>query len=326
MMVVPLDPAILRHEPHCPMSPFMARALFSRLLTICLVLAATCRALGADGQLLTLHARSRVLHEGADGQSSFVPEVKTIQWDPRRTALVICDMWDQHWCRGAAARVAEMAPAVNKLVHRARDLGILIVHAPSTCVDFYKDTPQRRLAQTAPQAAPPVPLSQATRWGTKWCYPDPGREGELPIDDSDMGCDCAVHCEIKSPWTRQIAAIDIAEGDAISDDGQEVYNLFQQRHIDNMFIVGVHLNMCVLGRSFAIRQMVRLGKQVILIRDLTDTMYNPQMKPFVSHFAGTDLVVEHVEKHWCPTITSVDLVGGRPFRFADDKRPIGRDR
>jgi hypothetical protein len=78
--------------------------------------------------------------------------------------------------------------------------------------------------------------------------------------------------------------------------------------------------MCVLGRSFAIRQMVALGKDVLLVRDMTDTMYNSDMKPFVSHFEGTDLVIAHVEQHWCPTITSVDLVGGKPFRFQDDKR------
>lgn len=112
----------------------------------------------------------------------------------------------------------------------------------------------------------------------------------------------------------------VKDPDAISDDGQEVYNLLEQRGIDQVIIAGVHLNMCVLGRSFAIRQMVTLGKRVMLVRDMTDTMYNSRMKPFVDHFRGTDLVIEHVERHWCPTITSVDLLGGSPFRFRDDAR------
>ena len=34
--------------------------------------------------------------------------------------------------------------------------------------------------------------------------------------------------------------------------------------------------MCVLGRPFGIRQMVHLGKNVALMRDMTDTMYNPE--------------------------------------------------
>lgn len=272
------------------------------------------------GGMIELHTRGRVAEQRGNGSTVYQPYTRTVEWDPKKTALIICDMWDQHWCQGAARRVVELADPVNKLAHAARKRGVLVIHAPSTCVDFYKDTPQRRRAQAAPPAKAPVALSQATRWGTRWCYPVEGREPELPIDDADMGCDCAEKCEIRTPWTRQIKLIDIEEPDAISDDGQEVYNLLTQRGIDNILIAGVHLNMCVLGRSFAIRQMVLAGKNVILVRDLTDTMYNSKSKPFVDHFTGTDLVVEHVEKYWCPTITSVDLLGGQPFRFAEDKR------
>jgi nicotinamidase-related amidase len=95
--------------------------------------------------------------------------------------------------------------------------------------------------------------------------------------------------------------------------------LLQARGIDNVILCGVHLNMCVLGRPFGIRQMVRLGKNVVLMRDMTDTMYNPEKPPKVSHFAGTDLVVEHVEKYWCPSITSTDLTGKPAFKFKDAK-------
>ena len=91
-----------------------------------------------------------------------------------------------------------------------------------------------------------------------------------------------------------------------------------QRGIENVLVCGVHLNMCVLGRPFAIRQMVMQGKHVALVRDLTDTMYNPERPPYVSHFAGTRLMIEHVEKYWCPTVTSSALLGGEPFRFRGD--------
>jgi hypothetical protein len=58
----------------------------------------------------------------------------------------------------------------------------------------------------------------------------------------------------------------------------------------------------------------------VLVRDMTDTMYNSQMRPKVDHFTGTDLVVGHVERYFCPSITSVDIVGGKPFRFKEDRR------
>ncbi|MCS5626126.1 MAG: cysteine hydrolase family protein [Planctomycetes bacterium] len=249
---------------------------------------------------------------------SYRPVLKIVQWAPERTALVICDMWDRHWCKGAEARVAEMAPEMNQLAETARSLGVQIIHAPSTCVDFYKDTPQRKRAIAAAFSRAPVELSRKERWGTAWCWPQDEREPAMPIDDSDMGCDCKKKCEIVPPWTRQIKTIDIREPDAITDNGQETYNLLNEKGIDNVILMGVHLNMCVLGRPFAIRQMVNVGKNVLLIRDMTDTMYNSQKSPFVNHFRGTDLVVEHVEKYWCPTIESTDFMGGSPFRFRED--------
>jgi hypothetical protein len=164
-----------------------------------------------------------------------------------------------------------------------------------------------------------VPLSTSNRWGTAWCWPDPKREPSLPIDDSDMGCDCKVKCEIREAWTRQTSTIEIAPQDAITDNGQETWNLLAERGIDNVILCGVHLNMCVLGRPFAIRQMVHVGKNVALLRDMTDTMYNPDKPPKVSHFAGTELVIEHVEKFWCPSFTSTALTGKPAFRFKDAK-------
>ena len=273
-----------------------------------------------EGRLL-LNTRSRVASESkGEGVAPYAVVEKQESWDPLKTAIIICDMWDDHWCKGAAQRVAEMAGPMNVVVRNARDRGALVIHAPSTTVAAYEGHPARERARNAPEHKPPVPLASAQRWGTAWCWPDEDHEPDMPIDDSDMGCDCATKCEIRDAWTRQIDTIEIDDDDAISDNGQEVYNLLEERGVDNVILMGVHLNMCVLGRPFAIRQMVKVGKNVVLMRDLTDTMYNSKKRPFVDHFTGTDLVVEHVEKYWCPTIARVDFVGGEPFRFKDDRR------
>lgn len=263
----------------------------------------------ADEAPFKLTLRSR-----AEGKLAETPAA----WSPRKTAIIVCDMWDDHWCKSAARRVGEMAGPMNAMLKEARARGALIILAPSTTTGFYKGTPQRLRAQQAPYAPTPAPLAKNPRWGTSWCWPDGRREGVLPIDDSDMGCDCKVKCEVAAPWKRQVAAIDIDEADAITDDGQEVWNLLASRGIDNVILCGVHLNMCVFGRPFAIRQMTGLGKNVALMRDMTDTMYNPERPPGVSHFAGTELVVGHVERYWCPSIASSDITGKPSFQFRRD--------
>jgi nicotinamidase-related amidase len=264
---------------------------------------------GAHDSKLTLKARSRV--EQKKGSGKFKVETKTLKWNPKKTAIVICDMWSQHWCKGATRRVTAMAPRVNQVIEAARKKGVLIIHCPSGGMKFYKDTPMRLLAQQAPKIETKIPLKG-------WCHLDQKHEAKLPIDDSDGGCDCQPKCKgvVLRP---QIASIKIKEGDAISDSA-EAYYLMRQRGITNVILMGVHTNMCVLGRPFGIRQLVYQGQHVVLMRDLTDTMYNSRMRPFVSHFQGTDLVIHHIEKHWCPTVTSADLLGGTPFRFDGRKK------
>ena len=267
--------------------------------------------------LLTLRSRMA----SRQNTNVFTVVEQQAAWDTKKTALIICDMWDDHWCKSAARRVAEMAGPLNDVVKLARARGVLIIHAPSSVTKFYDGTPQRRLAQAAPFVPNKVPLSTNERWGTTWCWPDPAREPDLPIDDSDMGCSCpGTKCVIREAWTRQMATIEMVPGDALTDNGQETWNLLQQRGIENVILAGVHLNMCVLGRPFGIRQMIHVGKNVVLLRDLTDTMYNPEKRPMVNHFEGNDLVVAHVEKFWCPSFTSADITRRPPFRFAEDRR------
>lgn len=225
-----------------------------------------------------------------------------VVWEPRQTAIIICDMWDRHWCAGATRRGAEMAPRMNAVVKAARDAGALVIHAPSECMEFYRDTPQRRAAQTAPQAAN-LPAEMSEGCGR---LPD---EPPLPIDDGDGGCDCQPPCEQDRAWRRQTPSLEIAEGDAISDSGAEIWNLLEARGIRHVVVMGVHTNMCVVGRSFGLRNLARAGRDVVLARDLTDSMYNPRRAPQVAHRRGTELVVAHIEQHVCPTVDSHDLIG-----------------
>src|ERR1019366_7281331 len=165
-----------------------------------------------------------------------------------------------------------------------------------------------------------------------WCHKIPAEEkGVYPIDQSDGGCDSDPIEQEKhqqalikmgrkpgNPWQSQIAVLKIHDQDVISDSGTEIWNVLEARSISNVIILGVHTNMCVLGRPFGLRQMVKNGKNVVLMRDLTDTMYDPRKAPFVSHFTGTDRMVEHVERFVCPSVTSHQVVGGKPFRFKGD--------
>ena len=238
-----------------------------------------------------LKARLRSRFQPYKGADEWVETAFEAEFPVAKTALLLCDVWNKHWCDGATARLDAMVPRMNALAARLRERGVQIVHAPSDTLDFYEGTEPRLRASLAPIAEPPTELELS----------DP----PLPIDDSDGGCDTGQ--EPYKAWHRQHEGIEIAPLDALLDDGREAYNLFAQLGVENMLIIGVHTNMCVLGRSFSIRQMTRWGIRVALARDLTDAMYNPEKAPFVPHEEGTELVVQHIEKYWCPTFLSGGL-------------------
>jgi len=215
---------------------------------------------------VTLTLRRWQLGQDADGHNQWTVQLQAHTLPAANVAMVICDMWDNHWSRGAVTREAALIPRMNEVLATARQRGMHIIHAPSETMDFYADHPARQRMLAVPAVTPP---------------PDePHTEPPLPVqatgvDSSDTGED-----EVYKAWRRQHPALVIdAARDLISDDGREIYSYLQQQGIEQLLIMGVHTNMCILNRSFAIKQMVRWGVPVALVRDLTDTMYNPAMPP-----------------------------------------------
>lgn len=240
---------------------------------------------------VTVPIRSRV--EVFPGRGEWREVALQESLDPAHTAIILCDLWDKHWCRGATTRVGVLTEKINPLLRAARKRGMLIIHAPSDTMTFYKDAPQRRAMLAIPRTAPPAMREIPTL--------------PLPIDDSDGGCDTAGDTFYKA-WTRQHPAIEMGPSDLISDNGEEVYSALRLRGITHLLVAGVHTNMCILNRTFAIRQMTRWGVRCILLRDLTDAMYDPKDAPHVTHDRGTELVIEHIEQHWAPTMLASDLL------------------
>ena len=218
-------------------------------------------------QPVRVTARRRELALDERGYRDWRLVERPVDLRPARTALLLCDVWDRHWCRGAQERLEPLVPRIDRTVRAARDRGMLVVHAPSATMPFYAGHPARvRVLQARPVAAP-----------DERAHADP----PLPIDgtdSSDTSGDPAA--EGTRCWRRQHAGVWIdGERDAIGDDGLQLLALYRQRGIDTVLIAGVHTNMCVLHRSFAIKQLVRWAIPVYLIRDLTDCMYKPGARP-----------------------------------------------
>ena len=299
----------------------------SRQLFVFLILVVT---LSSESPALAdtpLEVQLRLQRPASGDANAFIVATRDEKWTPAETAIVVCDVWDYHHSPNAVARLQQLLPRLDAVLKFARSQGVTIIHAPSDCMDAYQDHPARRRAIDAPRAKDqPTDIES-------WCSAIPTEEkAAYPIDQSDGGedDDRTVHAEWAKklsamgrnpnmPWQRQNAGITIdSQRDYISDRGDEVWNVLTEQGIKNVVLTGVHTNMCVLGRPFGLRQMAKNGKHVVLMRDMTDTMYNPARWPYVSHFEGTRRVISHIERYVCPTITSDQWIGGTPFKFAGD--------
>lgn len=251
-------------------------------------------------------------------------------WPANKTALIICDVWDSHHSLNAVRRETELVPRIEQLTNHLRKQGVLVIHAPSECMPQYAEHPARLTAKNAPKAANlPADIHQ-------WCKSIKSEDPKVyPIDQADGGEDDdpaelaewaklleGIGRKPRAPWKYQHPGITIKDTDAISDSGVEVWNLLAARGIDQVLICGVHTNMCVLGRPFGLRQLSQHGKRVVLVRDLTDTMYNPASRPFVSHYSGTSLIVSHIERYVSGTVESTAFLNEPAIRFANDRRKL----
>jgi len=116
-----------------------------------------------------------------------------------------------------------------------REKGVKIIHCPCDCMRFYgkKSIP-------------------------------------MPIETSKNCCLCTPRCKRRIAWKQQHPAIKIAKGELISQSMNEIWNFLKKNNIELVIIMGVHTNMCILGRPFGIMEMVKRGMPIVLVRDLTD--------------------------------------------------------
>ena len=250
---------------------------------------------------LSLQLR-RLVGTEDDGTPQYDETEETI--DLARTAVVVIDMWDAHWCKTFTRRVGELVPSMNRVPEAERQLGLPIVFAPSDVLDFYEDTPQRLAATALPHHDKPAP-----------------REFDPPAPpwSGTGGCECGPErpCSYFDAWSRQQADLTVEPADLLvdSNNNQELCNLCGERGITTLLYMGVAANMCLIHRDAGVKNMMRLGFRCILVRDMAFAIsgngYDPDRKcedPGLTPATGSEAVLRHLEQHWMPSVTSDQLL------------------
>src|SRR4051812_32207922 len=78
-----------------------------------------CASKPADDHMLHLNLRSRAADASSPATAPVGAAEHPAAWDPHKTAIIVVDMWDDHWCSGAARRVSELAVPMNAMLKTA---------------------------------------------------------------------------------------------------------------------------------------------------------------------------------------------------------------
>lgn len=205
-----------------------------------------------------------------------------------KSAILICDLWDTFCWRPTVDYIEVLALKINFLIKIARSEGLLIVHAPSGCTErFYKGTEGQLRAKSAPH----VTNISMNKW-----YP-PEDKYPLPIES-------AWNESFIRTYDRQHPSVIIDHSkDIISENGKIIYNYYKMIGIEKVFVTGLHLNGCLLSRSFGVRALKEIwNMDVSIIPDLTDVL------SYGDRETDINLMVKYIEKYWCTTISSESLI------------------
>ena len=211
-----------------------------------------------------------------------------------KIAFLSIGMWNQHKCKVASENLDKIAVPINELMKKIRLAGGKIIHGSSTLTSLPEYKSLRKNIENLPNA----PLKDN---GMPKLPP-------VPIDDSDGGV-----CEHNEHFVRKTVAmnphIDIDyDADVISGHNKEILNYLHHNKIELLLVCGTHTNMCVLDRMYGIKNIIRYGFSVVLVRDCHDSLHNPSMYPFKDRETVNNIMCEWIEEYICPSVHSHDVI------------------
>lgn len=204
-----------------------------------------------------------IITQGYKKVFSWEPTEAPLQLNPERTAVVVVDTWNTHWCKTFAKRTQAIKPQMEKTLTAFRKLGIPIIFMGmgESVRQAYKGTPQRLAMISIPSHKIPeqtnIFIPKHLPW-SKWSA-------------ADDGCECSLTNTCKRypvRWIRRILGLTINQDDFIGEDVQELYSFCREKQITHLIYIGGALNLCLFSQPHGILSIQRLGLQCLIVKDL----------------------------------------------------------
>lgn len=220
----------------------------------------------------------------------------------RRAALVLVDMWSEHYVLTHLERGGRIArERIAPLLATFRRLGAHVVHAPSPdCAPRWAHRLTRVAGTPEGPAVPPPTPRLLPDWPPQAFRDKSGEFAGLgkPRDPQDAEYDRIIAERDLLPEARP------QDGDAVVFTGDQLHAVLRDRGAVTLFYCGFAANYCVPNRDYGMRAMRQRGYDVVLVRDGTTAI---EMADTVADLALTAAAVRDVEVAIGYTVTSEAL-------------------
>lgn len=224
--------------------------------------------------------------------------------NPLRTAVVVIDLWDYHWCRTWSGRAGTLAQRILVALRHARQLGMTVIYAPTNFVAAYSGHPQRERIAAIPEHRAPSPYDlSAPPYDTEFRLYRADIP-ELPKWPGDM-CGAKYGCTPNYGGNAMLPWLEIEPEDLICGDGQELYNFCAEKGVENLIYVGGATNMCLVAKPEGIINMATTGLNCYLASDLTEA-YSAGLDS-EEHDRHTQEAIAYIERWLCPSLKFAEL-------------------
>ena len=227
-------------------------------------------------------------------------ERRTLHWSlpVEQIALVLVDVWGEHYVASHVARTAEITTGrIKPLMQAFRGLGAVVIHAPSPdCARLYAQWGKYAVeAGKSGQGGggedwPPAKFRRKEGDYARWARPQDPQDAEFDriIEERFIQRD-----------------VEPQEGDEVIATGEELQRLLEERGLLFLFYAGFAANMCVPFRDYGMRAMKNRGYEVVLIKDCTTAIEvaDTADELLLSRAAAVD-----VEQNIGYTVTAAELL------------------
>ena len=239
---------------------------------------------------------------------------------PSQIGIVVVDMWASQAGKypDAAARLDYLAPVINQITAAARDRGISVIHATCGAYHNFTQTPMYLNVVNLPTTT----LPSANNYNLP--NPSPATDNQVPpgikLHSGHFGTDSIeMHPDLAVDYNYDLMTrADTGDWGYGCAGQQDLWNIIHDRKLTHLFYVGCHTNMCVIGRSFGIENILKTGSNIncVLVRESLEAYtvngrdWKNNEDPAWTPDTGNNYVLDQLEKHVLTT-EFLPIVKGR---------------